>query len=314
MDPQNLTDVLKAEALRQGFSLAGAAPVGTLPDYERLLTWLDGGRAAGMTHFRRHLEAYRDPNRLLDGVRSVLMLAMNYRTVDPVTPGRGQGRIARYAWGTDYHVLIRRKLRRLEDFHRQHVPSAEVRGIVDTAPFFERAFARLAGLGGIGKNNMLIHPELGSWLFLAALLSTEELVYDRPQERDLCADCRRCLDACPTGALSAPYTLDARRCISYLTQRSEFPEPLRPAVGDRLFGCDACQEVCPWNRQGPQSASAEFFPRPGINPAELAEIAALDEEQFRRRFRDTPLGRLRREGLRKNVTLVEDNQRDGSHG
>jgi epoxyqueuosine reductase len=308
MVPRKLTDALKAEALGQGFCLAGAASVGRLPDYERLMDWLRRGLAGRMEHFERHREAYRDPNRLLSGVKSVLMLAMNYRTVDPVPAGTGKGRIARYAWGTDYHAVIRRKLRQLEKIHRQLVPAAGVRGIVDSAPFFERAFARRAGLGGIGKNCTLINPEFGSWLFLAGLLSTEELVYDRPIETDLCADCQRCLDACPTGALTAPYELDARRCISHLTQRGEVPEALRSAVGDRLFGCDACQEVCPWNRSGPQSAETEFFPRPGANPAELAELASLDEEQFRRHFHDTPLRRLGREGLLNNVALVQNNR------
>jgi epoxyqueuosine reductase len=308
MDPQNLTDALKAEALQQGFSLAGAAPVRTPPDFERLLVWLERGFAAGMVHFQRNLEAYRDPNRLLPGVKSVLMLAINYRTVEPAPTGRGEGRVSRFAWGTDYHAVIRRKLRHLEKFLRQRAARAGVRGIVDSAPFFERGFARRAGLGAIGKNNLLIHPEFGSWLFLAALLTTEELVCDPPYEKDLCGDCRRCLDACPTGALTAPYELDARRCISYLTQRREVPEPLRPAVGDRLFGCDTCQEVCPWNQAGPPCPETEFFPRPGMNPVELADLENLDEGQFRRRFRETPLRRLRREGLMRNVALVRENQ------
>jgi epoxyqueuosine reductase len=308
MEPQKLTDALKAEALQQGFSPAGAAPAGMLPDYERLLGWLDRGMAGEMRHFERHREAYRDPNRLLPGIQSVLMLALNYRTAEPVAVRPGQGRVARFAWGTDYHAVIRRKLRHLENIHRQLVPAAGVRGIVDSAPFFERAFARLAGLGGIGKNNTLIHPEFGSWLFLAGLLTTEQLVFDKPMERDFCGDCRRCLDACPTGALTAPYELDARRCISYLTQRSELPEELRRAVGDRLYGCDVCQEVCPWNQRGPQSTEMEFFPREGMNPAELAELATLDEEHFQRRFHDTPLRRLGCEGLLRNVDLLRQNQ------
>jgi epoxyqueuosine reductase len=308
MEPRNLTDALKAEARRQGFSLVGATPAQMPPDYERLVVWLQRGFAAGMRHFQRHLAAYGDLNRLLPGAKSVLMLAMNYRSVEPVPAGPGQGRVSRYAWGTDYHAVIRRRLRQLVKFHRQTVPQAGVRGIVDSAPFLERGFARLAGLGGIGKNNLLIHPDLGSWLFLAALLSTEELVHDLPWERDLCGECRRCIDACPSGALAAPHQLDARRCLSYLTQQDEVPAALRPAMGDRLFGCDACQEVCPWNQHGPQGTEKGFFPRPGMNPVELAEWGAITAEQFHRRFHDTALRRLGREGLARHAAWIRERQ------
>jgi len=310
MDPQNLTRALKAEAYRLGFSLVGATPAQTPPDYEHLLRWLECGFAGAMDGFQRRREAYRDLNRVLEGVKSVLMLALNYRTVEPTAAGPGQGRIARYAWGADYHVVIRQRLRRLERFHLQYTPGAGVRGVVDTAPFLERSFARRAGLGGIGKNTALIHPDYGSWLLLSALLTTEELVDDPPLERDLCGTCRQCLDACPTGALTAPYQLDARRCISYLTIEhcGAIPEELHPAMGDRLFGCDVCQEVCPWNRQGPISSVTELFPRPGMNPVPLDDLFSLNEEQFRRRFSDTPLRRARLEGLLRNATVVHENQ------
>ena len=230
---------------------------------------------------------------------------MNYRTAEPVEAGAGQARVSRYAWGADYHEVIRRRLHKLADFHRRLAPAAGVRGVVDTAPLLERQFGQLAGLGWIGKNTMLINERFGSWFFLAALLSTEEMAYDRPSVADRCGSCRACLDACPTGALVEPYRLDARKCISYLTieLRGPIPAELRAACGNRLFGCDACQEACPWNRRTPATAEPAFQPGPGMNPVELAELAALDEEAFRRRFRHTPLWRAKREGILRNAAM-----------
>ena len=202
--------------------------------------------------------------------------------------------------------MLRGRLHKLADFHRRLVPGAGVRSVVDTAPLLEREFGRLAGLGWVGKNTLLIHPRLGSWFFLAALLSTEELVYDEPSTVGRCGSCRACLDACPTGALVEPYRLDARKCISYLTieLRGAVPAELQAACLGRLFGCDACQEACPWNRQTPASAEPAFQPGVGMNPVELAELSALDEEAFRRRFRHTPLWRPRRTGILRNAEVA----------
>ena len=235
------------------------------------------------------------------------MLATNYRTVEPVPPGPGQTRVSRYAWGADYHEVLRRRLHKLADFHRRLVPGAGVRGVVDTAPLLEREFGRLAGLGWVGKNTLLIHPRLGSWFFLAALLSTEELVYDEPSTVGRCGSCRACLDACPTGALVEPYRLDARKCISYLTieLRDSVPAEFRAACGGRFFGCDACQEACPWNRRTPASVEPAFQPGPGMNPVTVAELVGLDEEAFRRRFRHTPLWRARRTGILRNAEVAD---------
>jgi epoxyqueuosine reductase len=230
---------------------------------------------------------------------------VNYRTVEPIEAGHGQARVSRYAWGADYHEVIRRRLHALADFHRRLVPTAGVRGVIDTAPLLEREFGQLAGLGWIGKNTMLINERFGSWVFLAALLTTQELAYDQPSIAGRCGSCRACLDACPTGALVEPYRLDARKCISYLTieLRGAVAEELRMACGNRLFGCDACQEACPWNRRTPATAEPAFRPGPGMNPIELAELTALDEGAFRRRFRHTPLWRARREGIRRNAGM-----------
>ncbi len=310
LTPDSLTAALKEEAIRLSFDLAGATPAVTPPGIEHFTRWLADGYAGQMSHLTDWAETYRDPRHVLDGVQSILMLAANYRTVEPVEARSGQGRIARYAWGEDYHDLIRQRLDRLAEFHRRLVPQSRVRGVVDTAPLFERRFAQLAGLGWIGKNTLLLNKQLGSWFVLAALLTSEELQYDKPFEGNHCGTCRACLDACPTGALVEPYRLDARRCISYLTieLRGAVPAELREAVGDRLFGCDVCQEVCPWNRRTPTTTEEGFRPRPGMNPVDLAALFSLDEAAFRRRFRHTPLWRPKRQGILRNAAIVLGNR------
>lgn len=319
MTPESLTMALKHEAARLGFSMAGACPAVTLPEASRLLDWLAAGFAGQMEYLVRRAEAYQHPRHVLEGVRSILMLACTYRNVEPNPAGPGQGRISRYAWGTDYHAVIRKRLRRLEECHLRLTPWARVRGVVDTAPLLERAFGRLAGLGWIGKNTLLVNRHHGSWFFLAALLTTEVLQYDPPHAKQYCGTCQACLEACPTGALVAPYQLDARKCISYLTieLRGSLPVEHRASLGDRLFGCDVCQEVCPWNRAsrharagGPASAANEraFWPRPWANPIALPELFALDEATFRERFRNTALWRAKRRGLLRNAAIVLGNR------
>jgi len=239
------------------------------------------------------------------------MLTVGYRSAEPVAAELGQGKISRYAWTEDYHDVIHRRLARLAEFHRQLTPGAAVRWVVDTAPLLEREFAQRAGLGWIGKNSMLINRELGSWFFLAALLTSEELVYDSPQPSSHCGTCRACLDACPTGALVEPYRLDARRCISYLTieQTGPIEENLREPIGQWVFGCDACQDACPWNRKARITEEEAFQPRVDANPLDLAELFTLDHDAFRRRFRKTPLWRARRRGLLRSAAIVLGNQR-----
>lgn len=321
-----LTAALEEEALRLGFDLVGATPAVAPPSFDRLRQWLADGFGGQMRYFEDRLAAYRHPDQLLDGVRSVLMLGMNYRTVEPAAAGTGEARVSRYAWGADYHEVIRHRLHQLADLHRRLVPAAGVRGVVDTAPLLERQFGQLAGLGWIGKNTMLINERFGSWFFLAALLSTEELAYDNvaqvanlpysnasvgqvgnlPHNQSRrCGSCRACLDACPTGALLAPYCLDARRCISYLTieLRGPIPAEFQAARGNRLFGCDACQEACPWNRRTPVTKETALQPGPGMNPVRLADVTALDDAAFRQRFRHTPLWRARREGILRNAEM-----------
>jgi epoxyqueuosine reductase len=329
MTPSSLAAALKEEAARLGFDLAGVTPAASPPGIDRFEQWLAEGHAGRMGYLADRAEAYRHPRHVLDGARSILMLGTNYRTAEPVPAKPGEGNVSRYAWGTDYHELIRRRLHRLADFHRRLVPDARVRGVVDTAPLAERQFGQLAGLGWIGKNTLLLTKQFGSWLFLAALLTTEELAYDEPFGRGHCGSCRACLDACPTGALVEPYRLDARRCISYLTielrergthaavggyVRTPYPPPrwvapeFRGAIGDRLFGCDACQEACPWNRSTPTTGEEALGPRPGMNPVALAELFTVNEGEFRSRFRHTPLWRCRRRGILRNAAVVLGNR------
>ncbi len=314
MDSSNLTTALKEEALRLGFDLAGATAAEVPPTFEHFRQWLTDGFAGEMRYLAERFDAYCDPNRVLDGVRGILMLGVNYRTVEPMALAPGYARVSRYAWGGDYHEAVRRRLHKLADFHRRLTPAARVRGVVDTAPLLERALAAQAGLGWIGKNTMLINRRCGSWLFLAALLTTEELRPSESTKTDMCGDCRACLDACPTGALIAPYWLDARKCVSYLTieSRGAIPAEYRAACGDRIFGCDACQEICPWNRRTPPSPEPAFQPAQGRNPLALSDLRAIDEAEFRGRFRHTPLWRARRTGLLRNAAVVAENHARGS--
>jgi epoxyqueuosine reductase len=311
MEPASLTTELKQQATQLGFSLAGVCPAVAPPGAGRLDEWLAAGYAGQMSYLADRREAYFDPGHVLDGARSVLMLAMNYRTAEPVTPAAGQGRVSRYAWGSaDYHDLIRRRLAELAGWLHDREPAARVRGVVDTAPLMEREFAQLAGLGWIGKNTLVLNRQLGSWFFLAALLTDVELAWDAPHEADHCGSCRACLDACPTGAFPQPYVLDASRCISYLSieLREAVPVELRAGVSDWLFGCDVCQEVCPWNSHAPASRESAFQPLVESNPLDLAALFDLDEAAFRARFRHTPLWRPKRRGLLRNAAIVLGNR------
>jgi epoxyqueuosine reductase len=314
MNPEDLTARLKAEARRLGFEMAGATPAVAPPRIGVLQKWLADGFAGEMDYIPRRAAAYEHPKHVLDGARSLLMLALAYRTQEPVEPAAGQGQIARYAWGTDYHDLIRERLHALADFHRELTPAAAVRGVVDTAPLLEREFAELAGLGWVGKNTLLLNRQLGSWFLLAALLTSETLAYDEPTTAGHCGTCRACIDACPTDAIVEPYRLDARKCISYLTieLRDPIPPEQRESIGARIFGCDICQDVCPFNRRVPPAAEPAFDPRPNTNPIGLAELLRMDEAAFRQRFRGSPILRARRRGLICQAAYALGNQPDPS--
>jgi epoxyqueuosine reductase len=306
----SITAGIKAEALRLGFDLCGICQAVEPPGVDRLRNWLAAGYAGQMHYLPDRAESYAHPRHVLDGARSVVMLALNYRTCEPIATAAGQGRISRYAWGTDYHEVICARLESLSEWISAQAPEAKVRGVVDTAPLMEREFAQLSGLGWIGKNTLLLNKQLGSWFFLAALLTDLELQYDAPHEADHCGACRACLDACPTGAFVDAYVLDARRCISYLTieLRESIPIELRAGIGDWVFGCDVCQDVCPWNHRAPQTDEPAFRPMEGADPMELAALFDLDEAAFRSRFRHTPLWRAKRRGLLRNAAIVLGNR------
>lgn len=304
---------LKEQARRLGFVLVGIAPAAPADDFDHLREWLRRGFAGTMDYMARHGEARRHPAAVLPEVRSVVMLGLNYRpNAPPTSDSVLRGKIARYAAGADYHDVLRAKLDTLLAWVQTEVPSAQGRGVVDTAPLLERDFARRAGLGWLGKNTMLINITLGSWTLLGALLLDVELPPDAPFEAQHCGTCTRCLDACPTDAFVGPYQLDARRCVSYLTieLRGPVPEELRRGLGEWVFGCDVCQEVCPWNRKAPPGTEPALAPNvAGLTP-DLLEWLALSEDEFRDRFRRTPLWRSKRRGVLRNVALALGNVGD----
>ncbi len=310
-----LAESIKRKALALGFSAVGVAPAATLPAHQReFRRYLAEGRQAGMAYLAQEPERREDPTRLLPGGRTIISLAAAYYQGDHDTPPSEEpaGRIARYAWGRDYHKLLETRMEALKAFILEQAPGAAIRCVVDHAPILERAYAQEAGLGFIGKHTLLITPDHGSWVLLAELITDLELDVDVPGVTQ-CGSCTRCLDACPTGALIAPFQLDAGRCIAYLTieHKGQIPDVLRAAVGDWLFGCDVCQEVCPYNHG---TASTPAFPElrreAGVGPRLSLDDASTPRSHsaFGRRFAASPLQRAGRKGLRRNADAVRANQ------
>ncbi|MFO1096415.1 MAG: tRNA epoxyqueuosine(34) reductase QueG [Planctomycetaceae bacterium] len=313
-DPAIRAARLKDAALRFGFDLVGVSVATTPETLEQFGSWRSAGYAGEMGYLASREAAYEHPAAVLAGVRSIVMVALNYSTGPMPAPEAGAGRVSRYAAGSrDYHDVLRERLRLLADALHDLAPGCRTRAVVDTAPLLERDFARRAGLGWFGKNTMLIHKRLGSWFFLGALLTDVELAPDAPHATAHCGTCTRCLEACPTDAFAAPYVLDARKCISYLTielRGRPIPEELRTGVSDWLFGCDVCQDVCPWNRKAPTTDEPAFRQRADWNPAECAAFLNLTDAQFRERFGSTPLSRPGRAGLAQNACIVLGNTGD----
>jgi epoxyqueuosine reductase len=308
-----LSEAVKAEALRIGFDLVGIAAAASPGGLEHFQDWLRQGFDGEMAWMSRREDAYQHPRNVLAGVRSVIMLGLNYRCDDPVALGPGQGRVSRYAWSdADYHAVARERMARLAEFLHARCPGCRTRGTIDSAPILERDFARAAGLGWFGKNTMLINKRQGSWIFLAGLLTDVQLEPDATHETAHCGTCTRCLDACPTNAFPEPYVLDSRKCIAYLTIELDGPIPasLRTGVGEWLFGCDICQDVCPWNKKSPRKNDPAFRPRSDLNPVELGQLFNLGEEEFARAFGKNALARPGRAGLLRNAAIALGNQRD----
>ncbi|HLJ97209.1 MAG TPA: tRNA epoxyqueuosine(34) reductase QueG [Gemmataceae bacterium] len=306
---------LQQRAHELGFELVGIAPATVADGFDRLRSWLDQGYAGEMAYMERHAQARHHPSSILAEVRSVVMLGMSYLAESEAMPpsnSPGRGKVARYALGEDYHDVLRRRLRQLLLWLQGESSGCRGRAVVDTAPLLERDFARRAGLGWFGKNTMLLNKRLGSYFVLGALLVDVELRPDPAHLASHCGSCTACLDACPTEALIEPGVLDARRCISYLTieLRGSIPSEHRAAMGDWVFGCDICQEVCPWNRKASTATEPALRPRADLESIDLVELLGLSDEAFRQRFRGTALTRAKRRGLLRNAAIVLGNQGD----
>ena len=310
---------MTADAIRElasdcGFELAGVARAERVAEYAWYRDWVDAGFVGEMNYLAgRRAEIRSDPRNLLPSARSVIVVGKLYNSAWPYSSRfdeAGRGWISRYAWGDDYHDVLRRGLERLEASLRTASGTAfESKICVDTAPLLERSYARQAGLGWIGRNTCLINQRSGSWFFLGDLLVSLDIEPDRPPP-DRCGTCRRCIEACPTAAIipgPLGYTVDSRLCISYLTieLRTDVPLEQRAASGAHVFGCDICQDVCPWNRRAPVTAAPEFQPRLFAPP--LENLAGITEEEFRAMFRDSPVTRSRYAGFLRNVAIAMGN-------
>lgn len=310
------TEARTREVLRAvrdvGFDACSVAPVERLPAAVRLEEWLEAGMHGSMGWMARDPSRRTDPREVVADARSVLITALSYWTGEDACHDPTRGCISRYAWGEEYHRVLGHRMEELWERIQELVPGVEGRWYVDTGPVLEKAWAERAGLGWIGKHTNLISRELGSWIFLGALILDIELESGAGHD-DFCGSCRRCIDVCPTDAIVEPYVLDARRCISYLTieNRGPIPKRFRRPMGNRIFGCDDCQDVCPWNRFARQSREArQFGPRPGNRDPVLVDLLQLDEEDFRQRFRGSPILRAKRAGFVRNVAVALGNSND----
>jgi epoxyqueuosine reductase len=313
--PSNIKEIssaIRKEALRLGFAGCGFARAEALPDDAfRLREWLDQGRHAGMAYMASHVEKRTDPTRLVEGAKSVVSLLYNYYTTkiqrDPRAPV-----LSKYAYGKDYHLVMKEKMKALFHFIRSNYDNVQGRVFVDSAPVLDRAWAQRAGLGWIGKNSNLISRTAGSFVFIGELIIDLELEYNTLPEGDFCGSCSICIDACPTGAILSNRTLDSERCISYQTieNRGAIPASLLGRLSNRLFGCDICQDVCPWNRKAVGHREEAFEP-----PEELLEMSAgewinLDRDRYNRLFRHSPVQRAGYRKLKETLVCILENTRD----
>jgi epoxyqueuosine reductase len=305
----------KALAIEVGFDLAGVASPEAPPELAAFADWVGRGFAGEMAYLTSQVAKRSDLRVAFPWARSILCVALQYDTpsVYSTDAPADRGWIARYAWGDDYHDVMKAMLLRLVDRLSAEAGHFASRVYVDTGPIVERAYAVAAGIGAWGKNTCLLHPDHGSWFFLGEVVTDLALEADAPRT-DMCGSCTACLDACPTGALPAPYTLDATRCISYLTieVKGDIPEDQREGLGRHVFGCDICQDVCPWNRKRRERGGPAFEARPGLEAPDLQALAGLDGASFRERFRKSPLKRAKRRGLLRNVAVALGNSRDPS--
>lgn len=304
-----LVEAIKSRAAELGFDLAGIAPAAPAAHREHFRRWLDEGLAGSMHPWlERRFEERTDPRVYLPGAQSIICVAANYfapvPSTTPAPPGQ-RGRIARYALGEDYHQVMMRRLHTLADWLRRQCPGARTRCAVDTAPVMEKEHAARAGIGWMGKNTCIINPRLGSWLVLGEIITTASLPPDQPLP-DRCGTCTRCIDACPTHAIIAPYRLDARRCIAYLTieHRGQIPDELRGAVAPWLFGCDVCQEVCPWNAHATPARDPAFAPRLPPEGLDVHEVLRWTDDDRRAILRRSAMRRATLSMLKRNAGIT----------
>ena len=309
MKNDELKKELIAYARELGFDSCRIAACAAPGHASEFRTWLREGAAGEMSYMERGEEKRCDPQKVLSGARSIVVAALNYWQGESATTkafGAATGRVARYAWGEDYHEVIPQKLDKIDNFLRRF--GGRQKSYVDTGPILERDHAAQAGIGWHGKSTMLIDTQLGTWFFLGEILTTLELPPDTPQ-RDRCGTCERCIKACPTAAIAAPHQLDARRCISYLTieLKGSIPVELRPLIGNRIFGCDDCLDACPWNRFAQASRETAFSARPSTTGMLLRDYLKLNDVEFRGLFRNSPIKRIKRRGFLRNVCVALGN-------
>ncbi len=308
-----LTQQIQERAHELGFELVGITPAQESQTIQRYKQWIANGYAGEMGYLQRHLPLKEDPRTLLQEAKSIISLAMNYYTVDPseaLTKEPGRGQISRYAWGDDYHDVIRERLLHLVEFIKNTGETKlKSRVFVDSGPILEREYAQKAKLGWIGKNTNLINWRTGSWYFLAEVLVSIDLDYDLPPLIGSCGSCTKCIEACPTDAIIEPNLLDSRLCISYLTieLKNSIPKELRPKMGNLIFGCDICQEVCPWNSKAIPTAEPAFRPRNGNLAPELLSLIGMTQAEFSKRFKGSPIKRAKRRGFLRNVIVAIGN-------
>ena len=308
-----LTQQIHQRANELGFELVGITPAAQSETIARYRQWVESGYAGKMDYLERHLPLKTDVRQLLTEAKSIISLAMNYYTLDPpkaLADDPAHGQISRYAWGDDYHDVIRQRLSELVDFMKQTAETKlKTRVCVDTAPIIEREYAQKAGIGWIGKNTNLIHWRSGSWYFLAEVLINIDLESDNSPLRGSCGTCTRCIEACPTDAIIEPNLLDSRLCISYLTieLKGSMPKALRPKIGNLIFGCDICQEVCPWNSKAVPTDEPAFQPRDGNLTPKLLSLLGMTQQEFSRRFKGSTIKRTKRRGFLRNVLVAIGN-------
>jgi len=307
----SLTHLLKMKAVELGFSSIGIARAEVLNEEEKhLREWLARGYQASMQWLERDAEKRIDVTKILPNAKSVICVALNYFTPVQHSNTPALGKISRYAWGDDYHLVLTKRLEKLSEFIKSEIPGVEGKIYVDTGPVMEKAWAARAGIGWLGKHTNIITRKFGSWVFLGEILIDAQLEYDTPM-LDYCGKCTACIDACPTQAIVQPYVLDANKCISYLTieHRNKLPQEHVLNFQNWIYGCDICQDVCPWNRFQKETEEPAFQPRKENVAPKLTELAEMSQEEFSRRFRKSSMKRTKHSGLTRNAKAVIDSQR-----